>query len=117
MRARVRHRFPVGSEMPGQFVDEPIHVTTEPELGQPVRFDWRGATYDVVEILMQWSDWGFSPAVSRRTWRTRRHRNYYRIKVKDGSVYEIYLDRSDADRKRWFLFQRLDISPPSDDAT
>ena len=41
-----------------------------------------------------------------RTWYRRRHRNCYRVRTEEGSIYEPYLDRSGS-RRDWVLAREL----------
>jgi hypothetical protein len=95
-----------------RFIDDRIEVELEGTIRQPRAIVWRGARIKVADILHVWSDWGFSVAATQRNWRTRRHRNYYRIRTEDGRLFEIYLDRgTKPGREAWFLFQELDSNP------
>jgi hypothetical protein len=76
-------------------------------LMKPLSFRWKGETYEIQEIEHSWQDYGQPSTGPRKTnWRTRRHRNYYRVKADDGNVYEIYLDRS-GNRRQWYLGKRI----------
>ena len=74
-------------------------------LPSPVAFTLRGERWVVAETLQAWADHGFPPGVKRRSWLERRHRNYFRVRTEDGSVWELYLDRSGGARK-WFASRR-----------
>ncbi|MGE5552379.1 MAG: DUF6504 family protein [Betaproteobacteria bacterium] len=92
----------------GEFISQPVDVQMTGDPGVPVSFAWRGLTLRVVEVLEQWQDWGFGAThPAARNWRTRRHRNYYRVRAEDGHVYELYLDRG-AKERRWYLYRRLE---------
>ncbi len=92
-----------------QFISRSILVEPSPNGGgEPAAFTVDGETYRVLEIQSAWQDWGFGgthPAA--RTWRTRRHRNYYRVLCDDGHAYEVYLDRSSG-RREWYVYRRVD---------
>lgn len=92
-----------------EFISQPIEVLFKEKPGPPVAFVWQGQTIEIVQILEQWQDWhhGATHPIAR-SWRTRRHRNYYRVKAGDGHVYEIYLDRSRLNRLQWYLYRRID---------
>ena len=91
------------------FIDEEIQVEVDGEVSAPTEFTWRDHKYSIAHIVHQWPDWGFAAGSSQRNWRTRRHRNYYRVKTADGEVWEMYLDRNTPDGSpRWFLYQQLD---------
>ena len=92
-----------------QFIGEKIDVETGGVVKQPVSLVWRGHEYRVAEILASWFDWGFSSAVTQRDWRTRRHRNYFRLQTDSGERFEIYLDRAPARAEgEWYLYQVMD---------
>ena len=92
-----------------EFIDQAIEVRTAGEPAQPVAFDWQGTSYDVADILHQWFDWGFGAGTPRRTWRTRRHRTYFRLRTTSDEVFEMYADRgTGSQRPVWYLYQRLD---------
>ena len=97
--------------MPPQFISEQIRVMTDGEIKQPVAFFWKGKEYRVVEVMLSWFDWGFPPGATQRDWRTRRHRNYYRVRTDANEVFEIYMDRATpSGDAAWYLFQRLNSS-------
>lgn len=99
-----------------RFIDDRIDVELEGTVRRPKALVWRGARMVVAEVLHAWSDWGFSVAATQRNWRTRRHRNYFRIRTDSGRIFEIYLDRgTKPGREAWFLFQELDAPTPEGD--
>lgn len=84
-------------------------MVRDEETGRPRSFTWNGRTYEIKEIIAVWADWGF-PAGSprRKTWRMRRHRNYYRVETENGDVFELYHDRGvKADIDEWVLQTRI----------
>ena len=94
------------------FIGEPVSV--EPSGGglPPARFVWRERVFDVREILHTWSDWHFGEGSHTRSWRNRRHRNYFQVRT-DAVDFELYVDRGvRGERHVWILARRLD--PPSD---
>ncbi len=97
-----------------EFIGEPIQLTCEGEPARPAEFAWRGQDYRVDRILASWQDAGFAESAPRkRTWRLRRHRNYYHVRTTSGEHFEVYLDRA-AGRRRWILSKRLLVPPPVD---
>ena len=95
--------------MAAQFISERIHVETDGEIKQPVAFRWKGREYQVVDVILAWFDWGFPPGATQRDWRTRRHRNYFRVRTDSNEIFEIYLDRATPSGSgEWYLFQQLD---------
>lgn len=90
-----------------EFIGQPVEVFFAAKPGPPRAFTWEGRTLAVVEVLEHWQDYGFgSTHPAARNWRTRRHRNYYRLRAEDGHIYDLYLDRG-AKRPRWYLYRRV----------
>ena len=103
--------------MRSRFIDARVEVEFDGDPKRLAAFTWGGQRFPVTELIHEWSDWGFSPAATRRNWRTRRHRNYYRVQTEGGRVFELYLDRgTKPGRETWVLFQELPArerqSPP-----
>lgn len=97
-----------------RFIDEAIVVEVSGDLPRPVSFRWRGEDYAIEEVLQQWSDWHFGAGSHKRTWRNRRHRNYYRVRTLRG-LYELYFDRGVPEPEgRWILYQELLSAPTGD---
>lgn len=112
------------STQPYHFIGEPIEAifheppALEKKPGCPDAFRWRGETYPVTELLEEWFDY-------RRRGRMARNmapehaavasirgsrgvgRFYFRVRVSDGRIFEIYYDRSPKDagnqKGSWFL--------------
>ena len=86
-----------------------IHKEIEVELDkdyQPTAFLWNGKRYEIEEVLNFRQDWGFGKAApKKKNWRLRHHRNYYKVKTKDGEVFEFYLDRKGG-RREWVLLKK-----------
>jgi len=114
----------MGEEFPLDFIHEPIAVVFdrqpifEKSPNCPSAFIWREQTYAVVEMLETWQDFrrrgrslrnmqsGHLRSAARHgSWGVGRF--YFRVRIEDGRVFEIYYDRapeSADDRKgRWFL--------------
>ena len=110
--------------IPLNFIDEPIEVVfnTLPLYQKsppcPDAFVWRGVTFAVVEMLETWQDFRrrgrmarnmrpehASVATRRGSWGVGRF--YFKVRVQDGRIYDLYYDRapeSAGDRKgHWFL--------------
>jgi len=97
--------------MPERYFAQQIEVTTGGEVKAPVSFKLDGREYTVTEVVEFWPDSGFGSSETSKTWRTRHHRSYYRVKADDGKVYEMYYDRGTNLRhpefRKWYLTQRL----------
>ena len=77
------------------------------EAGNILSFRWRDEEFQVETILAQHQDWRFpAGAPKKRTWRLRRHRNYYTVRTTNGRVFEIYFDRGAA-TPQWILYREL----------
>lgn len=89
------------------FIGEKVKVELD-DSHSPASFYWRKRKHVVKKVLALWHDWGFGAAApSKKTWRLRHHRNYYRVETDTGEVFELYLDRG-AGRRTWVLTQRLE---------
>ena len=95
----------------GQFIGREIAVTTGGEIKEPVAFRLGDQEHEVAEILEAWQDHGFGLAEPlKKNWRLRHHRNYYRVRTREGEVFEIYLDRGfmkHPERRKWYAYRKL----------
>ena len=114
----------MAEQFPLDFIDEQVEVIfqTPPALEKsptcPSAFVWRDMTYPIVELLQTWQDYRrrgrssrnmreghLSAAARRGSWGVGRF--YFRVRIDDGRVFEIYYDRapeSAGDRKgHWYL--------------
>jgi hypothetical protein len=113
------------NSVPLHFIDEEIDVVFEqpPMLEKqppcPNAFAWRGATFQIVELLEEWRDnhrRGRSGTNMRPTHLSRSEtigswgvgRFHFRVITVEGRIFEIYYDRAPgnaSDRKgHWFLW-------------
>jgi hypothetical protein len=97
--------------MPERYFARQIEVTTGGEVKAPESFMLDGREYAVTEVVEFWPDAGFGSSETKKSWRTRHHRSYYRVKADDGNIYEMYFDRGTNLRhpeyRKWYLTQRL----------
>ncbi|MEK7785843.1 MAG: DUF6504 family protein [Chloroflexota bacterium] len=114
-----------------RFIEEPIEVRfdEQPALEKkppcPNGFTWRGENYRVLEMLAEWHDYKRRGRMARNTRRGPAHaarasirgswgvgRDYFRVRVEGGRLFELYYDREpkDADRRKggWFLAREVD---------
>jgi len=114
-----------------RFIGEPIEVhfdqppTLEKKPGCPDAFVWRETRYQVVEMLSEWHDYRrrgrmaanmrpdhAAQATRRGSWGV--GRDYFRVRVAGGRLFELYYDRAprDSDRRKggWFLFRELETA-------
>jgi hypothetical protein len=98
--------------MPERFFGKEIQVMTGDGVKEPVSFSIDGKEYTVKEVTDYWPDWGFSHSETNKNWRTRHHRNYFRVKTTDGETYEMYYDRGTnlkhPEFRKWYLTRRLE---------
>jgi hypothetical protein len=114
---------------PLRFIGEPIvvHFDKPPAMekrpGCPNGFVWRETRYQVVELLREWHDYrrrgrmalNMRPdhaarATQRGSWGV--GRDYFRVCVDSGQIFDLYYDRAPKDVNRrkgeWFLFRELE---------
>ncbi len=101
--------------------DRPPALEKKP--GCPDGFVWRGQTYRIVALLSEWHDYrrrgrmalNMRPhrariAARRGSWGV--GRDYFRVRVEGGRVFDLYYDRApqDVDRRQggWFLYRELE---------
>ena len=119
---------------PLSFIGEPVQAqfdaqpTLRKKPGCPDAFVWRGATLRVAEQLSEWHDYGrrgrmtanmrpeHAAAAQRRgSWGV--GRDYYRVRIDDGRVFDLYYDRapkSAGERSGgWFLDRQM--QPPTEE--
>ena len=109
----------IGEAIEAQFDQSPV-LAKKP--GCPNRFTWRGETYRVVEKLSEWHDYGrkgrmasnmrpehAATAEGRGSWGV--GRDYFRVRVESGQMFELYYDRAPKGSKQrkgaWFLVAEL----------
>lgn len=98
--------------MAPEFLGREIEVKLAGVVKVPVSFRLDVQEYVIDEILETWTDHSFGSLPSQQhKWWLRRHRNYYRVRTKEGEVFEIYHDRGTnlkhPERKKWFLYRKL----------
>jgi hypothetical protein len=97
--------------MPERYFAREIQVTTAEGVKTPVAFKLEGREYKVAEVMDIWQDASYGSSETSKTWRTRHHRSYYRVKTDNGEVYEMYFDRGTNLRhpefRKWYLTQKL----------
>lgn len=90
-----------------EFIGRQIQVRCEGLVKKPVAFRLDDREYEIEAIMEEWQDWGFGKADRLRTWRTRHHRNYYRVRTTDNQLFDIYCDRSKRTHVTWYAHKRL----------
>lgn len=102
------------STQPLRFIGEPIQVifdqlpSLEKKPGCPNGFVWRDATFRVTELLEEWFDFSRRGRMARNM--APQHaaaastrgslgvgRFYFRVRVEDGRIFELYYDRAPKD--------------------
>jgi hypothetical protein len=114
----VKARF-IGEPITVEF-DQPPLFSKKPDC--PDRFIWRKQTIQIAAVLQEWRDYGrrgrmadnMQPVHAARaaqtgSWGVGRY--YFRVRVADGRIFELYYDRApkDVDRRggAWFLSREL----------
>lgn len=113
---------------PMRFIGEAIESifdrppVLEKKPGCPDAFVWQSYTFRIVEKLAEWHDYSrkgdmagnmrpehAATAARRGSWGV--GRDYYRVRVDDGRVFELYYDRAPKGSKQrkgaWFLVAEL----------
>ena len=114
---------------PIHFYDESIevHFDVSPAREKtppcPRSFTWRATDHPIVELLAEWADFTRRGRMARNMRPTHAAtasgrgslgvgRFYFRVKVGDGRIFDIYYDRApqDADRRKgqWFIYRELE---------
>jgi hypothetical protein len=109
----------IGESITVRFDRPPVRQKTP---SCPDGFTWRGQDYGIIEMLSEWSDFqrrgrsarnmqpAHAAAASRRG-SLGVGRFYFRVRVADGRVFDLYYDREvrDADDRlgHWFLYREL----------
>jgi hypothetical protein len=92
----------------------------------PAGFVWRGRTLGIDECLSEWKDYGrrgkmaknmrpthLAAAAKRGSRGVGRH--YFRVRIEDGRVFDLYYDRAPKDTEdkkgSWHLLQELEPGP------
>lgn len=88
--------------MDWEFIHEQIEVEFARKPGPPAAFLWRGERQEVAEALRGWANHGFGPFRYPARWWQRRHRNYFRVRMQDGRLADLYLDRGSG---KWVLYR------------
>lgn len=77
--------------------DRPISCTADPD-GRPLRFEFRGEPYIVVEILDTWIEVG-------QWWAGEPETRWFRVQTDDLGVFELY---TPTDKQAWHLYRVFD---------
>lgn len=87
------------------FIDEPVKVEYETARVGPTAVVLNGVRRPVSKVIREWQDY-HTPAYADHAqgWLHRRHRNYYLVRLDNGDVVELYLDRAGG-RRDWVLLK------------
>jgi hypothetical protein len=117
------------SSRPARYIGEPIEAVfdappgLEKKPGCPNAFVWNHTTLRIAEVLAEWHDYlrkgrmasnmrpaHAAAAQSRGSWGV--GRDYFRVRVEDGRLFELYYDRAPKGSKQrkgaWFLVAELE---------
>ncbi len=109
----------IAEEITAEFDKQPLF---EKKPGCPDRFIWREETIQVVEMLAERHDYKRRGRMSRNmqpqhllvaeqrgSWGV--GRTYFKVRVEDGRIFELYYDRApkgtDHRKGTWFLYREL----------
>jgi hypothetical protein len=114
--------------VPLHFIDEPITVEFDVPLVReknptcPNRFVWQGETYQVSEMLAEWSDFTRRGKMARNMRPSHAAvaagrgslgvgRFFFRVRTPTGQVFDLYYDRAPKDalhrKGEWFLYREM----------
>lgn len=98
--------------MPVDFVGREVEVTlSDDDPPQPVAFRDGQREYAIAERIATWQDHSFAGMRRGRNRRGPEQRTFFRVRTKEGEVYELYADWSPSRRgaaaTRWYLHRRL----------
>ena len=98
--------------MPVDFVGREVEVTlSDDKPPQPTAFRAGAREYAIAERLATWQDNSFAGMKRPRGRPGPEQRTFYRVRTKEGEVYELYADwspsRRAAEATRWYLHRRL----------
>lgn len=119
-------------KLPSRFIGAPIEPAfdeppaLEKRPGAPAGFVWEGRTFRVGRVIAEWHDYGprgkgasfyekergsfrAQAAKRRGTWGV--GRDYFRVEVLGGQVFDLYYDRAPSRRGgrkgEWYLFREI----------
>lgn len=93
-----------------KFIGSALKKVEVGEGGLPLSFRWSDREYHVKKILKHWQDFDYSPLSPKKNWRSRRHRNYYKVVTETGEYFEMYCDRGTklSAVRTWVLLRELE---------
>jgi hypothetical protein len=114
--------------LPEHFIGESIEAgfnrapLLEKKPGAPDFFIWRGQRFQRVETLQEWFDYGrrgrmgqnmreahLSRAERKGSWGVGRF--YFRVRIQDGRIFDLYYDRAPKDASdrtgSWYLWREM----------
>lgn len=109
----------IGDPIQVEFDKPPLYSKTPP---CPDRFIWQGDQFDIVETLQEWRDYGrrgrmqtnvrpanLAKAAKRGSWGVGRF--YFRVRVTEGRIFDIYYDRAPKGQQQkegsWHLYREV----------
>jgi hypothetical protein len=99
-----------GDDAMSKFIGEAVEVEMSAPPGgvlAPSSFTWRGQTLQVEALLEMFPEAGWPRTLRTRGWWHKRFRNHYVVRVSDGHVYQLTLDRSGG-RREWVLLKEIE---------
>ncbi len=98
------------TEKATKFISEEIEMLETSEVGEPVRFIYRNEAHVVTDIIKDWQDWGHAAGTFKKSWKNRRHRNYFEIRTDCGLHLLVYFDRGvkPSSPRKWVVLEQYD---------
>ncbi len=90
-----------------KFLSEEIDMIETSDGGEPVCFRWKNSDHRIVKIVRHWQDWGHSEGTHKKSWKNRRHRNYFEIRTDRKLHGLIYFDRGvkPSSPRQWVILE------------
>jgi hypothetical protein len=95
------------SKSDSKFLSEEIEMLESAHAGEPIKFRWRDQEHQVVQTIKSWQDWGHPSGAHKKSWKTRKHRNYFEVKTDLGLHGLIYFDRGvkPSSPRKWIILE------------
>jgi len=103
--------------MPVEFIGKPIEVElSEDAAPVPVAFRLGDKEYKVADVLQRWEEHASGQAIrGHDDGRAGPQRVYYRLRTREGEVYEVYVEwlatrrqgRRRQEKSKWFAYRKL----------
>jgi len=98
------------AEKTTRFISEEIKMIEVSDCGEPVSFRWRKVDHRVLEVLKYWQDWGHPAGAFKKSWKNRKHRNYFEVRTDSDYHLLIYFDRGvkPSSPRKWAILEHYE---------